>query len=38
LLRIDHVLGAGVIAVNVRVLPLVGGDHSALVVDLVSEG
>jgi len=37
LLRIDHVLGAGVIAVNVRVLPLVGGDHSAVVVDLVSE-
>jgi endonuclease/exonuclease/phosphatase family metal-dependent hydrolase len=37
LLRIDHVLGAGVLAANVRVLPLAGGDHSALVVDLISE-
>jgi endonuclease/exonuclease/phosphatase family metal-dependent hydrolase len=37
LLRIDHVWGAGVIAAQVRVVPLVGGDHSAVVVDLVSE-
>jgi len=37
LLRIDHVLGSGVLAASVRVLPLEGGDHSALVVDLVRQ-
>jgi endonuclease/exonuclease/phosphatase family metal-dependent hydrolase len=37
LLRIDHVLGAGVFAAQVQVLPLAGGDHSALVVDLLRE-
>jgi endonuclease/exonuclease/phosphatase family metal-dependent hydrolase len=37
LLRIDHVLGAGVLAANVQVAPVRGSDHSAVVVDLVSE-
>lgn len=37
LLRIDHALGSGVLAANVRVLKLAGGDHSALMVDLVRE-
>ncbi len=37
LLRIDHVLGCGVLAANVRVIPLAGSDHSAVVVDLVGE-
>ncbi len=37
LLRIDHVLGHGVFAASVRVLPLAGGDHSAVVVDLLPE-
>jgi endonuclease/exonuclease/phosphatase family metal-dependent hydrolase len=37
LLRIDHVLGHGVFAAGLRVLPLVGGDHSALVADLLPE-
>jgi endonuclease/exonuclease/phosphatase family metal-dependent hydrolase len=37
LLRIDHVLGSGVLAANVQVVPLVGGDHSAVVVDLATE-
>ena len=36
LLRIDHVLGSGVLAANVRVVPLAGSDHSAVLVDLVS--
>lgn len=36
-LRIDHVLGNGVLAANLRAVPLAGGDHSAVVVDLVSE-
>jgi endonuclease/exonuclease/phosphatase family metal-dependent hydrolase len=35
LLRIDHVLGNGVLAVSVDVLSLPGGDHSAVVVDLL---
>jgi endonuclease/exonuclease/phosphatase (EEP) superfamily protein YafD len=34
LLRIDHVLVQGLVATVSRVLPLRGGDHSALVVDL----
>jgi endonuclease/exonuclease/phosphatase family metal-dependent hydrolase len=33
-LRIDHALGNGVEAHDVRVLPIRGSDHSALVVDL----
>jgi endonuclease/exonuclease/phosphatase family metal-dependent hydrolase len=37
LLRIDHVLGAGVLAANVQVVQVRGSDHSAVVVDLVSE-
>lgn len=35
LLRIDHVLGSGVLAADVRVLEIRGSDHSALLVDLV---
>jgi endonuclease/exonuclease/phosphatase family metal-dependent hydrolase len=37
LLRIDHVLGSGVLAAHVQVIPLAGGDHSAVVTDLVRE-
>ncbi len=37
LLRIDHVLGAGVMAANVQVVAIAGSDHSAVVVDLVGE-
>jgi hypothetical protein len=37
LLRIDHALGSGVLAANASVIALPGGDHSALLVDLVSE-
>jgi endonuclease/exonuclease/phosphatase family metal-dependent hydrolase len=37
LLRIDHALGAGVIAAAARVVPVRGSDHSALVVDLLPE-
>jgi endonuclease/exonuclease/phosphatase family metal-dependent hydrolase len=36
-LRIDHVLGEGVLAAGAAVLPLRGGDHSALVLDLVAD-
>lgn len=35
-LRIDHVLGNGVLAADVQVLRVRGSDHSALLVDLVS--
>jgi endonuclease/exonuclease/phosphatase family metal-dependent hydrolase len=35
LLRIDHVLVQGLVAIESRVLPLRGSDHSALVADLV---
>jgi len=34
LFRIDHVLVTGVIVENVQVLPIVGSDHSAVVVDV----
>lgn len=34
LLRIDHVLVQGLVAIETRVLPLRGSDHSALVADL----
>lgn len=37
LLRIDHVLGSGLLAGDVRVLPIRGSDHSALLVDLIDE-
>jgi hypothetical protein len=37
LLRIDHVFGSGVRAVDSRVVPLRGSDHAAVVVDLVVE-
>jgi endonuclease/exonuclease/phosphatase family metal-dependent hydrolase len=37
LLRIDHVLGSGVAAATVHVLPIRGSDHSAVLVDLVPE-
>jgi endonuclease/exonuclease/phosphatase family metal-dependent hydrolase len=37
LLRIDHVLGSGVVAAGIQVVPLRGSDHSAVVVDLVNE-
>ena len=36
-LRIDHVLGNGLLAANVQVVRVRGSDHSALVVDLVRE-
>ncbi len=36
-LRIDHVFGNGVLAANVQVVAVRGSDHSALVVDLISE-
>jgi endonuclease/exonuclease/phosphatase (EEP) superfamily protein YafD len=34
MLRIDHVFGRGVKADEVRVVPIVGSDHAAVVVDL----
>jgi endonuclease/exonuclease/phosphatase (EEP) superfamily protein YafD len=37
LLRIDHALASGVFAADVRVLPVRGSDHSALLVDLIEE-
>lgn len=37
LLRIDHVLASGVLAARVQVIPLDGGDHAAVVADLVRE-
>ncbi len=37
LLRIDHVLGSGVLAAGIQVIPLDGGDHSAVVTDLVRD-
>ena len=36
-LRIDHVLGAGVLAANVQLVHVRGSDHSAVLVDLASE-
>lgn len=36
LLRIDHVFGSGVIAIEVSVVPIKGSDHDAVVVDLVT--
>lgn len=36
MLRIDHVFGSGVTATNVCVVPIVGSDHDAVVVDLVA--
>jgi endonuclease/exonuclease/phosphatase family metal-dependent hydrolase len=38
LLRIDHVFGNGVRAVDSRVIPMHGSDHAAVVVDLVVGG
>jgi endonuclease/exonuclease/phosphatase family metal-dependent hydrolase len=38
LLRIDHVLVRGLVATQLRVLPLRGSDHSALVADLAPAG
>lgn len=35
MLRIDHVLANGMAAADVRVLPVRGSDHSALLVDLI---
>jgi hypothetical protein len=37
LLRIDHVFGRGVSAIDVSVVPIKGSDHDAVVVDLVAE-
>ncbi len=34
MLRVDHVFGRGVRANGVRVEPIVGSDHAAVVVDL----
>jgi endonuclease/exonuclease/phosphatase (EEP) superfamily protein YafD len=36
LLRIDHVFGRGVVAIDVSVVPIKGSDHDAVVVDLVA--
>ncbi len=36
LLRIDHVFGRGVSAIDVSVVPIKGSDHDAVVVDLVA--
>ncbi len=36
LLRIDHVFGRGLIAIDVSVVPINGSDHHAVVVDLVA--
>jgi vancomycin resistance protein VanJ len=36
LLRIDHVLGRGVAAANVQIVPIRGSDHSAVLVDVVA--
>ncbi len=38
LLRIDHVLVAGLVALEARVVEIEGSDHSALVVDLAAPG
>lgn len=34
MLRIDHVFGAGVSATEVRIQPMLGSDHSAVIVDV----
>ena len=36
LLRIDHVFGSGITAIDVLVVPVKGSDHHAVVVDLVA--